>query len=54
VITNDAEDRVTNRQTDAQIAVLHLAFAGFYGGTNTGFSFASPASTEPTTRSGSR
>jgi pregnancy-associated plasma protein-A len=39
VITNGTEGRVTNRQIDAQIDVLNLAFAGFYGGTNTGFSF---------------
>jgi hypothetical protein len=39
VIANGTEGRVTNRQIDAQIDVLNLAFAGFYGGTNTGFSF---------------
>ncbi len=39
VITNGSEGNVTNAQITAQMNVLNLAFAGFYGGPNTGFSF---------------
>ena len=38
-ITDGAAGQVTDAEIDAQITVLNLAFAGFYGGPNTGFSF---------------
>jgi hypothetical protein len=40
VITDGAIGNVTQRQIDAQMTVLNLAFAGFYGGAKSGFRFA--------------
>jgi Pregnancy-associated plasma protein-A len=39
VITDGATGNVTNKQITQQMNVLNLAFAGFYGGANSGVSF---------------
>ena len=39
VITNGTTGALTNAQIDAQMIALNMAFAGFYGGYDTGFSF---------------
>ena len=39
VITDGATGALTDAQIDAQMAVLNMAYAGFYGGYDTGFSF---------------
>ena len=39
VITDGGVGSLTQRQIDDQIRVLNLAFAGFYGGAKSGFSF---------------
>ena len=39
VITDGATGDLTDAQIDAQMAVLNMAYAGFYGGYDTGFSF---------------
>ncbi len=39
VITDGATGNVTNAQITRQMTVLNLAFAGFYGGANSGISF---------------
>ena len=39
VVTDGATGNVTQAQIDAQLTVLNLAFAGFYGGANSGFRF---------------
>jgi hypothetical protein len=39
VVTDGKTGNVTQAQIDEQMAVLNLAFAGFYGGARSGFSF---------------
>jgi hypothetical protein len=39
VVSDGAFGNVTQKQIDAQMTVLNLAFAGFYGGAPTGFKF---------------
>jgi len=39
VITDGTTGALTDAQINAQMAVLNMAFAGFYGGYDTGFSF---------------
>jgi len=39
VISDGATGNLTQKQIDAQMNVLNLGFAGFYGGTKSGFSF---------------
>ena len=39
VVTDGAIGSVTQAQIDAQMTVLNLAFAGFYGGAKSGFRF---------------
>ena len=40
VVSDGAIGNISNAVIKAQMNVLNLAFAGFYGGANTGFSFA--------------
>ena len=39
VVSDGATGNVTQKQIDAQMTVLNLAFAGFYGGAKSGFRF---------------
>jgi Pregnancy-associated plasma protein-A len=39
VVTDGQTGNVTQKQIDAQMSVLNLAFAGFYGGAKSGFRF---------------
>ncbi len=39
VVTDGGIGAVTQEQIDQQITIMNLAFAGFYGGANTGFKF---------------